>query len=140
MSERLGSGQSKQRFQRRMVSIFACDITCTEQPKGLPHRGNVEAGNRCRGDTEQGQRAFQRGRCIQKNVALHSPGIAKGESFDDALLSTRHECSGKWLLKISGKYLSDFVLPKLRGELPRTMKAIEERCDGRHISKLCGFN
>src|ERR1022692_171426 len=140
MAESLGTGQSKQRFQRRMVSVFACDITCTEKPKGLPHPGNVEAGKRCRGDTEQGQCTFQRGRYIQKNVALHWPGIAKGESCDDALLSARHECSGKWLLKTSGKYLGDFVLPKLRGELPRAMEAIEERCDGRHISKLRGVN
>ena len=59
MAESLGTGQSKQRFQRRMVSVFACEITGTEKPEGLPHPGNVEAGKRCRGDTEQGECAFQ---------------------------------------------------------------------------------
>ncbi len=140
MAESLGTGQSKQRFERRMVSVFACDITYSEKPQGLPHPGNVEAWKRCRGETEQGQCTFQRGRCIQKNVPLHWPGIRKGESCDDALLSARHECSRKWPRKTSGKYLGDFVLPKLRGELPRAMEAIEERSDGRHISKLRGVN
>ena len=39
-----------------------------------------------------------------------------------------------------GKYLRDFVLLKLRGELPRAMEAIEERGDGRQIRRLCGVN
>jgi hypothetical protein len=140
MAEGLGTGQRKQRFERPMVSLFACGITGTEKPKGLPHPGNVEAGKRCSGDTEQGQCPFQRGRCIQKHVALDWPGIAKGESCDDALPSAGHECSGEWLLKTNGKYLSDFVLPKLRGELPGAMEAIKEGCDGRYISNLRGVN
>ena len=100
----------------------------------------MEARKRRSGKTEQGQCPFQRERRIQKHIALHWPGIAKGESCNDALPSAGYECSGEWLLRTSGKYLGDFVLPKLRGELPSAMEAIEKHCNSRHIRSLCGVN
>jgi hypothetical protein len=71
VAESLGTGQSKQRFQRRMVSVFACGITCTQKPKGLPHPGNPEAKKRCGDNAKQGQCRFQGGRRIEKHIAFY---------------------------------------------------------------------